>query len=272
MLISALAFTLMNVTAKKMADYNAFQMVFFRALWTLVFTLTYLLRNKVTIWGTHKKLLFIRSFVGLTSMTLFFTSLHYLPVGTAVTLRYLSPIFAAIFSIFLLKEKIIPIRWVFFIIAFSGVVILRYADLEMNLIGLGIILASAVFSGFVYISISKIGTKEHPYTIVNHFMMITAMVGGLAALFNWKTPESEDYLPLLSMGVYGFFGQLYMTKALQIASVNKVAPIKYMEVVFTLLVGVSFFGEAYSVWSLLGIALIIIGLMLNLLYKKSNKG
>lgn len=268
MLISTLAFTLMNVTAKKLAYYNAYQLVFFRSLGTLVFTSMYLVYFKIPFFGNNQKLLFLRAFVGLISMSLFFMSLQYLNVGSAVTLRYLSPIFAAIFSIFLLKEKIIPIQWLFFLIAFSGVIVLKFSDIQINLTGLAIIIGSALFGGLVYILINKIGTSEHPFIIVNYFMLVATIVGGLISIFFWKTPSLEDYLPLLSLGIYGFFGQLYMTKALQIDSINKIAPVKYMEVIFTVLVGISFFDESYTLWSLIGISMIILGLVLNIIYKK----
>ena len=58
-----------------------------------------------------------------------------------------------------------------------------------------------------------------------------------------------------------------MTKAFQVASTNQVAPLKYLEVIFTVLFGVFIFGEIYTLWSLLGIAMIIFALVLNALYK-----
>ncbi|GAL61684.1 EamA family transporter [Algibacter lectus] len=55
------------------------------------------------------------------------------------------------------------------------------------------------------------------------------------------------------------------------ASTSQVAPLKYIEVVFTLLFGTFIFGEVYTFWSLLGIALIVGGLILNIRYKEKNK-
>jgi drug/metabolite transporter (DMT)-like permease len=195
-------------------------------------------------------------------------SLKYLPVGTSVTLRYLSPIFGAILAIYLLKEKIIPIQWLFFIIAFGGVIILKFSEIEINSLGLSLILGSAFFGGLVYILLNKIGTTEHPLTVVNYFMVFCTIIGGVISIFNWKTPLKEDWLPLLSMGLYGFYGQLYMTKAFQIASVNIIAPLKYIEVIFSVVVGVILLQEVYDIWSILGILMIILGLVLNIIYRK----
>ena len=269
MVISAIAFTLMNVTAKKLVHYNTYQIVFFRSLGSLIFTASFLLYFKISFFGTQKRLLLLRSFVGFMSMSFFFMSLKYLPVGSAVTLRYLAPIFAAIIAVIILKERISVMRWLFAILAFSGVIVLKYADIQINTIGFIIILISAIFGGMVYIVINKIGLKEHPITVVNHFMLFCVIAGGILSIFNWKTPIAKDWMPLLSLGIYGFFGQLYMTKAFQLEVVNKIAPIKYTEVIFTVIIGVLLFNEVYTIWSLLGIFMIISGLVLNIIYKKT---
>ena len=78
--------------------------------------------------------------VGVASMTLFFKSTKYLPIGTTVSLRYMAPIFAAVFAV-----------------AFSGVLILKEFDTELNGYGLVLITISAIFSGLVYVVISKVG-------------------------------------------------------------------------------------------------------------------
>lgn len=269
MLLSTFAFTLLNVTVKKLMHYSTYQLVFFRSLGSLIFTTGFILYYKLPLIGNNNKLLLLRSFVGLMSMSLFFMSLKFLPVGTAVTLRYLSPVFGAILAIYLLKEKIIPVQWLFFLVAFCGVIVLKFSEIRINSFGLSLILGSAFFGGLVYILLNKIGTTEHPLTVVNYFMIFSTIVGGIISLFNWKTPQKEDWIPLLSMGIFGFYGQLYMTKAFQIASVNIIAPLKYIEVIFSVIVGVMLLKEVYDIWSILGILMIILGLVLNIIYKKN---
>lgn len=267
MLISTIAFACMNGTVKYLVHVDAFQIVFFRSLSSLFFTFGFLFKNKIPILGNNKKLLILRGIVGVTSMSLFFMSTKYLPIGTAVSLRYLAPIFAAILAVFFLKEKIKPWQWVFFFIAFSGVIILKGFDAQINTYGLILILAAALFSGMVYVLLSKIGKGDHPVVVVNYFMVIATIVGGLGAINNWVNPVGKEWLLLFGLGVFGYFGQVYMTKAFQVASTNQVAPLKYMEVIFTVLFGIFIFAEIYTMWSLLGIALIILGLVLNVNYK-----
>lgn len=268
MLISTLAFACMNATVKYLTHISAYQIVFFRSIGSLFFTFGFLLKNKIPLLGNNKKLLILRGVVGVISMTLFFMSTKYLPIGTAVSLRYLGPIFAAVFAVFLLKETIKPLQWLFFAMAFAGVLVLKGFDAELNWFGLTLVFISAIFIGLVYIIINKIGKGDHPVVIVNYFLVISTIVGGLLSINNWVLPVGKEWLLLASLGVFGYYGSVYMTKALQITTTNQIAPFKYMEVIFTVLLGVFIFSEIYTLWSLLGIALIITGLISNILYKK----
>jgi drug/metabolite transporter (DMT)-like permease len=270
MLISTLAFACMNSTVKYLNDVNTYQIVFFRSLGSLFFTFGFLLKNKIPIIGKNNKLLISRALAGTTSMVLFFMSIKYLSIGTAVSLRYIAPIFSAVFAVFLLKEKIKPLQWLFFFISLVGVFILKGFDNQINTIGLILVLLASVLSGLVFVIINKIGKSEHPIVIVNYFMMFATVLGGILSINNWVNPKGIEWILLMFLGVFGYFGQVYMTKAFQTASTNIVAPVKYFEVIYTATFGVFLFGEIYTIYSLLGIALIIGGLILNIWYKSKN--
>ncbi len=269
MLLSTLAFAVMNGVVKYLDGFNAYEKVFFRSLGTLIFTMPYLIYKRIPLLGNKRVLLIARGIIGAISLILFFLSLKYLPVGTAVTLRYMSPIFAAIFAVIWLKETIKPWQWLFFIMALSGVFILQGFDGATSLVGLLLVLTSALCMGLVFVVISKIGKQDHPMVIINYFMIIGTILGGLLALNDWKTPVGNEWFLLLGLGVVGFIGQLFMTKSFQIASTNQVAPLKYLEVIFTVIIGVVWFLEIYTIWSIVGILLVITGLVLNILYKAS---
>ena len=267
MLLSTFAFACMNVTVKYLDGFSAAQVVFLRSLGSLFFTFGILIKKKIPPLGNNRNLLILRGVVGVTSMTFFFMSIKYLPVGTAVSLRYLAPIFAAIFAVFFLQERIEPLRWFFFILAFSGVLVLKGLDKQVDNYGLILVLIASVFSGLVYIILGKIGNSEHPVVVVNYFMVTATIVGGILSIGKWVQPVGFEWILFLSLGVFGYFGQYYMTKAFQTANATQIAPLKYIEVVFTLLLGVALFNEVYTFWSLLGMTMIITALVLNTKYK-----
>lgn len=267
MSFSAIAFAVMNGLVKYLIEFSAYQLVFFRSIGTLIITSSMLVYLKIPMLGNKRWLLITRGVAGAVSLLLFFASLKYLPVGTAVTLRYLSPIFAALFAVVWLKERILPAQWLFFLLAFAGVLVLKGFDGDLSWIGLGMIVLSAFFMGFIFVVISKIGKQDHPLVIVNYFMFIGTVLGGVLSITEWKNPIGVEWLLLGMLGVTGFIGQLYMTKAFQIASTNQIAPLKYLEVIFTVMIGAFWFLEIYTIWSLLGILMVMVGLTLNILYK-----
>jgi drug/metabolite transporter (DMT)-like permease len=268
MIISTLAFALMNVFVKSLSNLNVYQIVFFRSIGSLFFTIPFLVYKKIPMLGNNKILLLFRGVLGFIAMSLFFLSLKHLSMGSAVSIRYIAPFFAALFALFLLKEKIKPLQWLCFSIAFLGVIILKGFDQNIDGLGLLYALLSSFFTGIVFYIIRKIGDKDHPIVLVNYFMVIAAVLGGLLAIPDWKNPVGIEWVILASLGVFGYFGQYYMTKAFQTSEVNQIAPLKYVEVIFSMIIGVIWLGETYTLVSILAVFLIIFGLVLNYLLKK----
>lgn len=270
MIFSVIAFALMNTVVKYLNNFSAYQIVFFRSIGTLFFTIPLILKHKIPILGNNKKMLLIRGVAGVISLTCFFQSLNYLALGTAVSLRYISPIFAAIFAFIFLKEKIKSVQWFLFLVAFTGVLIIKGFGVDVNSIGLVLVILSAIFLGLIFVLIRKIGDSESPLVIINYFMVMAFVFGGVMSIDHWKSPNLVEWLLFLSLGVFGYVGQLYLTKALQSHETNVIAPLKYLEVVFMIMIGAFWFGEIYNLWTLFGVLLIMFGLIYNV-YLKRNK-
>ena len=267
MLFSTLCFAAMNLLIKYLVHFPTFELVFFRSLSSLVITAVVLKTNKISFRPNRPAMLVLRGIVGVTSMALFFLAAHYIPIGSAVTIRYIAPLFAAVMALFFLKEKIYPLQWIFFFAAFFGVVLIKGFSSDISLFGVSLVVISALFSASVYIIIAKIGQDDHSLLVVFYFMLIATLVGGIGGIFGFIIPTIEELFLLLILGVFGFFGQLFMTKAFQAGNASSIAPIKYVEVVFTVSFGIYWFGELYTVQSFVGMFLVIFSLSLNSLYK-----
>jgi drug/metabolite transporter (DMT)-like permease len=170
-------------------------------------------------------------------------ALKFLNLGTAVALRYIAPIYATLFSLFILKEPVEKKQWVYFIVAYAGVLILQGFDSSMSTIGLILIMIGAMFSGLVFMIIRYIKQSENSLVIINYFMGISVIISGVISFFYWTPPLKEHWILLIALGILGFFGQFFMTKSLQMATAIYVSPMKYIEVIFSLILGVSFFEE-----------------------------
>ena len=265
-LIATLSFAVMNIVVKDLSNLPALQVVFFRAFGTFLFIFPYMVYHKISIIGHQPKFLFLRGFVGVISLTTFFIAIQRIPLGSAISIRYLGPIFGAMLAAYFLKERINKGQWLSFAVAFSGVIVLKGFDLRIDFISLGLTLISAITIGVVFVLIRFLATREHYLTIINYFMVISMMVG-LASFPLWQMPVGIEWISLLSIGVLGLIGQVFMTRAFQLEETSVLAPFKYMELIYALILGYFIFNETYRLIALGGILLILIGMMSNIFLK-----
>jgi drug/metabolite transporter (DMT)-like permease len=268
MLLSTFAFSLMQLCVKFLPHLPATELVLFRSIISLSISLVYLKRIGVSPWGNNKVWLVLRGLFGITALSMFFYTLQNMPLASAVTLQYLSPLFTAVMAIFILKEPMAPAQWFFFGLALVGVFVLKGFDprIETFYVFLGI--GSAFFAGLAYNCIRKVKDTDHPVVVVFYFPLIATPIMAVISLFNWVMPTGIDWIILLGMGLFTQVGQVYMTKALQAEKANKVTTLKYLGALYAIGYGFFFFGEVYSWGSILGIALILSGVILNIISKK----
>lgn len=269
-LIASFAFALMNFTVKYLGDMHPMQIIFFRAFGTSIFISPFMVYNKISFIGSNPKLLLLRSLVGVTSLATFFIAIQRIPLASAISIRYLGPIFGAILAMIFLKEKVKFGQWISFIIAFSGVLVLKGFDIRIDFVSLILCLISAFFIGFVFVLIRYLATKEHHLTIINYFMLFSITVS-LLFLPYWRMPISGEWIAVGLIGVFGLVGQVLMTKAFAIEETSVLAPFKYMELVFAFFLALIFFGESYTLISLIGMLLIISGMLINVAIKSREK-
>ena len=169
---------------------------------------------------------------------------------------------------YFLKEKVKGIQWLSLIIAFSGVIVLKGFDPRIDSASLGLLLISALFVGMVFVMIRYLTDKEHYLTIINYFMVVTIIVS-LFFVNLWRIPIKNEWYSVVGIGILGLIGQVFMTRAFQTEDTSVLAPFKYMELVWALILGYFLFDETYSWAPFFGISLIIIGMLLNV-YSKNK--
>ncbi|MFN3996234.1 DMT family transporter [Algoriphagus sp.] len=267
MLLAGIFFALMNVSVKYIPHIPAIEIILFRSIFSLVFSYLVLKNQGVYVFGNNKKLLITRGIVGSIGLITFFYTLQKIPLASAVTMQYLSPIFTSILGIFILKERIRPIQFLFFAISFAGVLVLQGFDPRVNLFYASIGIVSALFSGLAYNVIRRLKNTEHPLVIIFYFPLVTLPFAALWSYFGWVQPEGWDWVLLLWIGICTQTAQYFMTLAYQNANVAKVSSLSYIGIIYALIFGFFFFGETFQVLSYVGMALVLLGIVLNLRVK-----
>lgn len=269
MLLAALVMTTMQLIVKSIPEIPPQEVVFFRALTSLILSYITLKKAKVYLWGNNKKLLLLRGFFGTISLVLVFASFQNLPLATAVVLQNLAPLFTAIFAMLFLKQPLKPIQFFFLSLSIVGVVLIKGFDPRVNPIFLTIAILGAIGSAAAYTVIGKLKGKEHPVVVVFYFPFVAVPITGIWCYFDWVIP-STPYMwgALLSIGILSQIGQILLTKAYQSDDdALTVSSMNYTSVIYGALYGMYFFGEFFTTEVILGMGLVISGTLLNLYYK-----
>jgi drug/metabolite transporter (DMT)-like permease len=268
MLLATFAFAVMNVFVKQLDRIPAMEIVFFRCLVSGLICGVAISRRQFDWKGNNHALLIARGTFGTLALFTFFLTLQRMPLATAVTIQYLSPIFTALIGVFVLREMVPARQWLFYGVAFAGVFVLKGFDSRVSTLYLLIGIISAICSGMAYNLVRRLREREEPIVVVLHFQLVGVAAGLVFSFFNWRTPLPWEWVSLLMCGVLTQIGQVCLTKALQSERIAKVAVLNYIGLVYALIFGVTIFAERYPAQAVLGILLVVAGVLLAVLYGK----
>lgn len=268
MLLAAFFFALMNVFVKMLENIPAMEIIFFRCVVSLAACFFGLRKQKVDWLGTNRLLLILRGTFGTLALFSFFVTIQNVPLASAVTLQYLSPIFTTAIAVFVLSERIRPLHWLFYAVSFAGVFFIKGFDTDFPVIYLLTGIVSAIFSGVAYNLVRSLKGREHPLVIVLHFQIVGVVAGFLFTVFQWRTPRGVEWLYLLATGILTQLGQVHLTRALQGEQIAKISILNYTGILYALLFGWFLFGEIYNRQTLIGIALVVAGVVMSIFYSR----
>lgn len=267
MLLAGVFFAMMNVSVKYIPHIPAIEIVWFRSVFSLVFTYVVLRKQKVPVLGNNRGKLVIRGVVGSISLILFFYTLQRIPLASAVTLQYLSPIFTTILGIFILREPVKWVQFLYFAMAFAGVLVIQGFDPRVDWLSAGMGIVSALSAGIAYTMIRLVKNSEHSLVIVFYFPLVTLPIASVIMIFDWVMPQGWDWVILLWVGFCTQNAQYFMTRAYQTGNLARVSSLSYMAVLYALAFGFFLFGETFPLAAYLGMALVLGGILLNLRVK-----
>lgn len=287
-LLSGLSFFVVNFFVKMLGQpqealipglqkYPAHELVFARSLISFSISFVIIKYHGLPVLGNNRKWLLLRGTAGMFALTIFFFTLHTLPLAIASTLQYLSPIFTVMIAAQLFKEKVSSMQYISSFIAFGGVLLIGYNGIMGSVNGAPISLfwmvmgvLSAILSGVAYNAISKLKTTEAPINIVIYFPMLALPLTGIWCLFDFTFPKGIEWLLLLTIGIFTQIAQVLMTKAFMHTNTALVAPFQYVGAIYALLSGWFVFNEQLEIWSLLGIVLILMGVVLGTVFRSKQ--
>ncbi len=262
MVVASLLFGLMGVFVKLgAAHFTSIELVFYRTVLGMVSIGAVVWLRGQSLATAHFAYHFKRSAFGYLSLLMYFYTITQLPLATAVTLNYTSPMFLAGLSAWWLKERLGRRVLLSLGLGFMGVVLLLKPTFSADAWLAGLLgLFSGLFAGLAYLHVRELGRLGEPeWRVVFYFTLISTL-GGLGLVL-WHTPSPitwDNGWILLGLGTTATLAQLAMTRAYHDGNKFVVANLAYLTVVFSSVLGALLWGDVLPLEGYLAMGLIIV--------------
>ncbi len=271
MVLSAFGFALMSATVKHVSLHGipVFEIVAARALVSLVISYLDVKRKGISVWGNNKPLLFARGAVGTMALMCVYYSVTTLPLAEATIFQYIHPVFTALLAVFFLKERIQSSTFICIALCLLGVYVMVKpetgpdAEHALPMFSVMIAILGAFGSSIAYVIVRKLSQTEDSSVIIFYFPLVALPASILLIGDQFVMPDLYLTMMLVLVGVFTQIGQLGLTKAMQTQEAGKASAYSYVQIIFSVVLGIVFFGELPSAWTYLGGALIVTGALIN---------
>jgi drug/metabolite transporter (DMT)-like permease len=265
-LIAVFLFTILAALIKASADHVPVgQAVFFRSFFALPIIVGWLLWRGDLQTGLQVKRPMghvWRGLIGVLGMGFNFAALGMLPLPEVTALGYASPLLTVVFAALFLGEKVRLFRLSTVCLGLFGVAIVIWPRLSVDsfqdlaLIGLGCVMASAVFRALAQIHIRRMVATEQTSAIVFYFSLSTTVFGLMTLPFGWAMPPVHVLIMLICSGLLGGVAQILLTSSYKYAEASVIAPFDYAAILFSITFGMLFFDE-WPTWSVIAGSLVV---------------
>jgi S-adenosylmethionine uptake transporter len=261
-------FAFMGTCVKLATEHQATlaQVVLFRGLPSVLLLLLWARAGRHSIIPSSWKLHVWRNLSGVTSMWLGFFALAHLPLATATSLTYTSPLFIAAWMLGWGGSQRDSARIVSVALGFLGVIaVLRPSVTEDQWLAALLGLGAGGMAAIAMMQIRELGRIGEPEWRTVLFFSIAVCASSAAGLGyeGWGEADLIGYSALAGIGLSGLLGQLAMTRAFGLGSALLTAALQYTTIIFAALLGMAFWRDSLDNLAWAGMGLIILAGLLS---------
>ena len=210
---------------------------------------------------------FWRGFVGTAAMGMSFAGLGLLPLPEVTAISYAAPLLVVVFAAMFLNEQVGVYRIGAVALGLAGVLIVLAPRLSAlsgptvetaQAVGAMVVLTGAICAALAQIYVRKLVQTEETSAIVFYFSITSTALSLLTIPFGWVLPSGFELGLLVTAGILGGLGQIFLTSSYRFADASVVAPFDYASILFALSIGYFVFDEVPTSAMLSGAALVIL--------------
>ena len=254
-----LLFAMLETTAKFLSQtYPVPLIVWFRYV-THFFLMLLLLGPRYgsrLIKTDNPKAQIIRALLLMGSTLLYFTALSGLPLATAKSISFISPLLVTIFALWFLKEHVSLGRWIAVVVGLLGVLLVISPSGKFDWY-FGLPLMAAVCYSLYQIMTRRFSATEHPVTTLFYTGFVGSIVISLVVPIFWVAPQIRDLPLFLFLGFAGAFGHFMLIKAMELEDASFLSPLTYVQLIWVTLLGYFAFDHLPTNVGFVGMAIIV---------------
>ena len=244
--------------------------VFFRSFFAMPVIVVWLAMRRELATGfqaSHPMGHVWRGLVGTIAMGLGFAGLGYLPLPEVTAIGYAAPLLTVIFAAMFLGEQVRAFRITAVALGLIGVLIVVWPRLSITssqtvgqaeAFGAILVLGGAVFAALAQVFVRKLVNTEKTPAIVFYFSLTATGLSLLTLPFGWVVPNPTEAALLVTAGLLGGVGQIFLTSSYREADASVVAPFDYASMIFALGIGYFVFAEVPTGTMLIGAAIVVL--------------
>ena len=257
---AAFFFALMNLFVKLAGDLPVFEKCFFRNFVAVWIALAMVIRqkDKLKVGKGNWKYLWTRAIAGTLGILCNFYAIDHMNIADASMLNKLSPFFAIIFSIYVLKEKPNKVEWLCVIGAFIGALFVIKPSFQLSSLPAFSGFIGGMGAGMAYTCVRKLGKNGVKGSIIVLFFSFFSCVSVIPVMiFTYVPMHWWQLLSLIMAGISAAGGQFSITAAYTRAPAKEISVFDYTQVIFAALLSLIVMGTLPDHWSFIGYGIII---------------
>ncbi len=205
-----------------------------------------------------------RNIVHFAAQGLWLYGLAYLPLAEVIALEFTAPVWTAVLAAIFIAERLTRMRGFGVVLGFAGIWIILRPGVEIIHPAAFAVLASAIGFATTFVVTKSMTTSERPLTILVYMNLVQLPLSAAPALYDWVTPSISLWPWVAAIGLAGLGSHYCFTKAFQRADAGFAAPIDFVRLPLSVLVGYLLYQEPLDVFVAFGAVAIIAGNLLNL--------
>ena len=205
---------------------------------------------------THKRWHLLRLAFLLAAGTLYYLAVARVPLATAISVYFINPIVAAVLAVLFLKERMTTPKLVSLALGIAGAMVILQPGRETDVGLLYALGAGVMFAGFMIVT-RKVAGGATPYqTLAFQYLMTLVLLAPQTALI-WTTPKLSDLWIFAAMGIFSVLCHILSILAFRRAEATTLAPLSYIELLGSVVIGYLAFGDVPGGPVILGAAMIV---------------